>query len=81
LGWLLWLYVLSTMSAGTAGMSTLAIPVVALLTSAIQLHEAPPWVELWGMALLGVALVLVFLRGRARAPAAAPQVVSQRPVA
>ncbi|MGQ0657543.1 MAG: DMT family transporter [Chromatiales bacterium] len=60
-GWLLWLYVLHHLPAGAAGMSTLAIPVIAIFASWLQLGERPPASELLGMLLIGVALLLLSL--------------------
>ena len=63
LGWWLWSYVLSRTSAGLAGLNSLGIPVIAVLSSAIQLGERPPPLELAGMLLIGVALGLLALGG------------------
>ena len=46
-GWILWLYVLRSLPAGIASMSALAIPVIAILGSALQLGEVPSPMELW----------------------------------
>jgi drug/metabolite transporter (DMT)-like permease len=59
LGWWLWTYVLSHTSAGIAGLNSLGIPVIAVLSSAIQLGERPPPSELAGMLMIGVALALL----------------------
>jgi drug/metabolite transporter (DMT)-like permease len=59
IGWWLWTYVLSHTPAGIAGLNSLGIPVIAVLSSAIQLGERPPPMELAGMALIGVALALL----------------------
>ncbi len=76
IGWWLWTYVLSHTSAGIAGLSSLGIPVIAVLGSALQLGERPPPVELTGMAAIVTALaVLAFLglrRGRPAPLAASP---------
>jgi drug/metabolite transporter (DMT)-like permease len=58
-GWLIWLYILERLPAGTAGLNSLAIPVVALLSSAIQLHEVPSVEELIGMVFIAAALLLL----------------------
>jgi drug/metabolite transporter (DMT)-like permease len=58
-GWMAWFYVLNRLPAGTTSMSSLAIPVVALLGSAIQLGERPSASEWAGMGLIAVALALV----------------------
>jgi drug/metabolite transporter (DMT)-like permease len=67
-GWWLWTYVLSRSSAGIAGLNSLGIPVVAVLSSALQLGERPPAIELAGMALIGTALAILGWLG-ARRPA------------
>ena len=59
LGWLIWLYALRRVTAGIAGMSMLAVPVIAGLSSAWHFHERPTTDEARGMILIGVALVLV----------------------
>ena len=59
LGWWLWTYVLARSPAGITGLNALGIPVVAVATSAIQLGERPPPVEIAGMALIGCALALL----------------------
>ena len=70
-GWWLWTYVLSHAPAGVTGLNTLAIPVIAVIASWLQLGERPPPHELAGMALIGVALALLALQG-ARRPEATP---------
>ncbi|MCC7547724.1 MAG: EamA family transporter [Burkholderiales bacterium] len=59
LGWMAWFYVLKRLPAGTASMSSLGIPVVALLGSALQLGERPTVAEWGGMGLVVLALALV----------------------
>ncbi len=59
LGWLLWLYILHHVSAGTAGLSVLAIPVVGVMASRWQLGEQPGMLELIGMLTIGVAIALL----------------------
>jgi len=58
-GWMAWFYVLRTLPAGTTSMSSLAIPVVASLSSALQLGERPSSAEWVGMASIVLALALV----------------------
>jgi drug/metabolite transporter (DMT)-like permease len=65
-GWWLWTYVLANTSAGVAGLSSLGIPVVAVIASAIQLGEIPDALELSGMIAIGVALALLGLIGLRR---------------
>jgi len=59
LGWMAWFYVLKRLPAGTASMSSLGIPVVALAGSALQLGERPTLAEWSGMALIAMALAMV----------------------
>lgn len=58
LGWFLWMFILSRLPAGVAGIASLATPVVGVLAAAIQLHEIPSRSELAGMVLIVVALVV-----------------------
>lgn len=60
--WVLWIYVLNHLPAGIASMSTLAIPVIAILSSSLQLDERPGSDELLGMGLIAVALLLLSYR-------------------
>jgi drug/metabolite transporter (DMT)-like permease len=64
LGWLLWMFILSRLPAGVAGIASLATPVVGVLAAAIQLHEIPSVTELIGMACIVLALVLNALPAR-----------------
>ena len=70
-GWWLWTYVLSHAPAGITGLNTLAIPVIAVIASWLQLGERPPPHELAGMALIGGALGLLAWLGMRRAQATA----------
>lgn len=56
IGWWLWTYVLAHTPAGIAGLNSLGIPVIAVVSSALQLGERPPPLELLGMLAIGVAL-------------------------
>lgn len=68
LAWMLWLYIVHQMSAGVAGLSTLAIPVIGVLAAWLQLGERPGLAETAGMLLIGAALAV--LAGRSiRKPA------------
>ncbi len=58
LGWFLWMFILSRLPAGVAGIASLATPVIGVLSAAIQLHEIPSATELTGMVLIVVALVV-----------------------
>src|SRR5450756_1421334 len=81
--WLLWLYALRTLSAGAAGLGTLAIPVVGVVAAWLQLGERPTAVEGVGMALIVGALVILALRGLAagrRQPSPADEEPALQPV-
>lgn len=56
IAWLLWFYALSRLSAGSAGMGTLATPVAGVLAAWIQLGEQPTVLEATGMVLIVCAL-------------------------
>jgi len=58
LGWFLWMFILSSLPAGVAGIASLATPVVGVLAAALQLREIPPPSQLGGMALIVVALIV-----------------------
>lgn len=62
LGWLLWLFALRGLAAGTAGLGTLAVPVIGVISAWLQLGERPAAVEAAGMALIIVALAVLSLR-------------------
>ncbi|HEY0383167.1 MAG TPA: EamA family transporter [Candidatus Elarobacter sp.] len=57
LGWFLWMFILSRLPAGVAGIASLATPVVGVAAAAVQLHEIPSRTELTGMALIVAALI------------------------
>ena len=61
--YVVWLYVLQSLSAGTAGISSLAIPVVGVVSAWIQLGERPGALEAVGMGLILVALAVLTARG------------------
>ncbi|MBI4695361.1 MAG: EamA family transporter [Gammaproteobacteria bacterium] len=63
LGWLIWIYVLKHLPAGLAGLGTLAIPVVAIVSSTLQLGERLHRDEIAGIVLIGVALLVLAMRG------------------
>jgi drug/metabolite transporter (DMT)-like permease len=56
--WLLWLYILDSLRAGTAGLATLLTPVIGLSSAWIQLGERPGLVEGMGMLAIVAALLL-----------------------
>lgn len=59
LGWLLWIYALRRLAAGTAGLGILAVPVVGVLSAAVDLGERPGASELTGMLAIGAALAML----------------------
>jgi drug/metabolite transporter (DMT)-like permease len=63
LGWIIWLSVLRRLSAGTASLGTLAIPVVALVGSMLQFGERLDALEWLGIALIGGGLAVISWRG------------------
>jgi drug/metabolite transporter (DMT)-like permease len=58
-GWYLWLFVLHALPAGIAGLGSLAIPVVGVVSAWLQLGERPGIWEGLGMLLIIVALALL----------------------
>jgi drug/metabolite transporter (DMT)-like permease len=58
LAWILWLYILSALPAGTAGLGMLLTPVIGITASWIQLGERPGGMEGAGMLLIVAALLL-----------------------
>lgn len=60
--WILWLYILDSFKAGTAGLATLLTPVIGISSAWIQLGEQPGVVEGLGMIAIVSALLLVALR-------------------
>jgi drug/metabolite transporter (DMT)-like permease len=70
--WLLWLYILEKLTAGVAGMGSLIIPVVGVLSAWLQLGERPGAFEAAGMLLIGLALLVLsgnaLLSGKNKTP-------------
>ena len=70
LAWVLWLYVLDTLPAGVAGLSSLAVPAVGVLAAWLELGERPSSSETVGMILiaasLGLLCAIAIARHRAR---------------
>lgn len=66
LAWLLWLYALRRLSAGTTSMVSLLTPVIGVLSAALQLGEYPHANELTGMLLIGAGLILLSVEGLRR---------------
>ena len=59
----LWVMALSSLPASAAGLGTLAVPVVGVVTSWLQLGERPTGVEATGMVLIIAALALLAVYG------------------
>ena len=59
LGWLLWIYVLDHLSAGTASLGTLLAPLVAMVTSHYHFGEMPGALEMTGMGCIIAALLVL----------------------
>jgi drug/metabolite transporter (DMT)-like permease len=62
LAWILWLFILNALPAGTAGLGTLLTPVIGVISAWIQLGERPGVAEALGMAAIVGALLMVTLR-------------------
>jgi drug/metabolite transporter (DMT)-like permease len=56
---LLWTYVIDRLPAGVAGLGTLAVPVIGMTGSRLQLGEQIAFWEGWGIALVVAALSLL----------------------
>jgi drug/metabolite transporter (DMT)-like permease len=63
LAWVLWLYILNALPAGTAGLATLLTPVIGIVSAWIQLGERPSLTDGLGMLAVVGALLLTTLRG------------------
>jgi len=62
-GWWLWLSVVRRVSATVAGMSSLGVPVLAVVFATLFLGEQASRSELVGVALIMTGLVIVTLAG------------------
>jgi len=63
LAYYLWFFVLRTLPAGVAGLGSLVIPVIGVLSAWAQLGEQPALWEGLGMLLIIAALALLTGRG------------------
>jgi drug/metabolite transporter (DMT)-like permease len=61
-GFVLWSAVLGVLPAGTASLNIFAVPVLALVTSALMFGEAIVATEWAGIALIGAGLAIISLR-------------------
>jgi drug/metabolite transporter (DMT)-like permease len=73
LAWLLWVFALSRLSAGAAGLASLGAPVFALGAAWVQLGERPTLTEGAGMLLTLAALAVLSLTGWRQSARAAPE--------
>ncbi len=64
-GWMMWMYLIQRLPAGAAGMSTLAIPVVAVVAAWLQLGDRPLPGELAGMLAVVAGLAILATAGLA----------------
>lgn len=71
LGWLLWAAVLSRLTASTASLGSLFIPLIAALASFLQLGERPDAISLIGLSAILIAIVVSSWPSPAKAPRAA----------
>jgi len=66
ISWVLWLFVLQVLPAGIAGISTLATPVIGIVSAVIQLGERVSPMEAAGMACILAALLVLVVPGLPR---------------
>lgn len=59
--WFLWILLLKKLPVSIVGLSTLFIPVCAMVESYIQLHEKFSFLDLTGSSLIVLALLMVYL--------------------
>lgn len=67
--WLLWLFVLRVLPAGTSGLASLANPVLGVLFAWAVLGERPGWAEAVGMTLILLGIAVLTVREALRRPA------------
>jgi len=63
IAWVLWLYVLQVLPAGIAGISTLATPVIGIVSASLVLGEKVTPMEGAGMACIVAALLVLVIQG------------------
>ena len=66
IAWVLWLYVLQVLPTGVAGISTLATPVIGIVSAAVVLGERVTPMEGAGMACIIAALLVLAVQGLPR---------------
>ncbi len=77
IAWLLWLYALRNLAAGTASMVSLLAPVIGVLAAWLQLNEVPSRTEGAGMILIGISLALIAYLGMRRHEAPDPAIAQE----
>ncbi len=75
--WLLWLFVLRVLPAGTTGLASLANPVLGVTFAWVILAERPGWAEAAGMALILLGIAILTLREATRRPTGHPAGASE----
>ncbi|WHZ09571.1 MAG: Permease of the drug/metabolite transporter (DMT) superfamily [Burkholderiaceae bacterium] len=68
-GWFLWMYLLNRLPAGIAGLSMMAVPVLGVFFSWLQIGEQPSRVELVGIVVIAISLALLAWAGQRNQPA------------
>jgi drug/metabolite transporter (DMT)-like permease len=63
IAWVLWLYVLQVLPTGVAGISTLATPVIGIVSAALVLNETVTPMEAAGMVCIIAALLVLAVQG------------------
>jgi drug/metabolite transporter (DMT)-like permease len=69
LAWLLWMFILSRLNAGVAGIASLLTPVIGVIAAWVQLGERPGPLEILGLTIIVAALVINMIPATAQ-PAA-----------
>lgn len=77
LAWLLWLYALRNLAAGTASMVSLLAPVIGVLAAWLQLGEVPSRIEALGMLFIGFSLSLIAYMGMRRHESPDPAIAQE----
>ncbi|MGB9756055.1 MAG: DMT family transporter [Desulfurella sp.] len=60
IGWFLWLYILKKMKVNIVSLSSLAVPILTILESWIQLGETPNIFEIIGIILIVLSLLIIY---------------------
>ncbi len=60
LGWFLWLYILQKIKVNIVSLSSLAVPMLTILESWIQLGETPHLFEIIGIILIALSIFIIY---------------------